>query len=178
MVTGSRRPEANARAQLRGTVAEGRVFPVVFQQSTAGTDGLQQGGGSVGAEDESGIGRSLLHHLQQDILIPLVQLAAVRDDVYLAPGLIGADVHILTQGAGAASTVSSFVLCIQHGDHVRVDALQYLAAVAAAQAGPVRPLADVGGGEKPGSGGQVTPARQDDRVAETDPPRRRGARCG
>ena len=27
--------------------------------------------------------------------------------------------------------------------------------------------ADVGGGEKPGSGGQVTPARQDDRVAET-----------
>ena len=59
------------------------------------------------------------------------------------------------------------MLCIQHGDHVRVDALQYLAAVAAAQAGPVRSLADVGGGEKPGSGGQVTPARQDDRVAET-----------
>ena len=30
-----------------------------------------------------------------------------------------------------------------------------------------RQLADVGGGEKPGSGGQVTPASQDDRVAET-----------
>ena len=132
-------PGGKRTAQLRGTVAEGRVFPVVFQQSTAGTDGLQQGGGSVGAEDESGIGRSLLHHLQQDILIPLVQLAAVRDDVYLAPGLVGADVHILTQGADCLHR-QLLVLCIQHGDHVRVDALQYLAAVAAAQAGPVRPL--------------------------------------
>ena len=49
----------------------------------------------------------------------------------------------------------------------KLPSVRDLAAVAAAQAGPVRPLADVGGGEKPGSGGQVTPARENDRVAET-----------
>ena len=152
-------------AQLRTQGAERVLLPVVLQQYAAGADGLQQDGGGGGAEDKGGIGRPLLHYLQQHVLIPLVELAAVRKDIDLPGGLVGADVDVLAQVADGLHGHLP-VLGVLHVHHVRVDALQHLAAVAAAQAGLVRALADVGGGQKPRGGGQVAPAGEDHRVAE------------
>ena len=153
-------------AQVAGPLAHGLLRAVAaFDGHAAGAYGLQQGGGRVSAEDERRVGRALLHDLQQHVLVALVQLAAVPQDIHLARRLVGADVYVLSQGADGLHRQFP-VLRVLHGDDIRVYALQHLAAVAAAQAGLVRPLAHVCRGDEQRGGGQVALPRHDHRVAE------------
>ena len=132
----------------------------------AGADGGQQSRRRLGAEQEGGVGRSLLHDLQQHVLIPLVQLTAVGKDIHLPGAVVGADIHILPQLAHQLHR-QLLVSVVPHRHHVGVDVLQHLAALAAPQAGTLPlSLALQCGGEVAGGGHAISAAGENGGVAQ------------
>ena len=155
-----------------------RVLSLQPQLHTAGADGGQQRVQRVGAEYEGGVGRTLLHDLQQHVLIPLVQLGTVGEQIDLPLALVGPDVDVLPQRPDGIHR-QLLAVVVPHLRHVGMDALHHLAAGIALQAGTL-PLtaAQVRRGNIAGRGQLVPLAGQDHRVAQLAPVRRRADGAG
>ena len=136
-----------------------------------GADGGQQGRAVGRAEEEGGVGRAILHHLQQHILCLCLQQGAVREHVDLAPALVG-------QSVGVGNHIPQhihgdiFVVRVRHGHDIRMDPPHHLPAGEAHPAGAALANALHGRGGKPGRGRQIPLPAEDQGVAQGVPPSR------
>ena len=121
--------------------------------------------GGGGAEQEHGVGRALLHDLQKHVLVPLVELAAVGEEVDLPLPLVGPDVDLLLQLPHLLHRQLTAVV-IPDGDHVGVDVGKHLAADVAFEAGALFFPAEVGRRHVASGGGEVAASREDEGVAQ------------
>ena len=112
------------------------------------------------------IGRPLLHHLQQHVLVLFRQQGAVRKHIDLPPPLVGADVGVCPDGAHHVHG-DVLMVWVPDGDHVRMDARQHLPAGGADAAGAaLLPRALQGGGGKAGGGHPVAAAGEQQGVGQ------------
>ena len=137
-----------------------------LQLHAPGAQGLEHHGRVFRAEEEGRIGRPLLHHLQQHVLVLLRQQGTVRKRIDLPPPFVGADVGVRPDGAHHVHG-DVLVVRVPDGDHVRMDARQHLPAGGADAAGAAPlPRALQSGGGKADGGHPVTAAGEQQGVGQ------------
>ena len=161
-------PLQQKRRQGRPLLHQRRVRAVLpggqGHELAPGAHRVQQQPRPGGRQQEGGIGRALLQHLEQGVLGSGVHGVRRVDDIYLARALVGPDIGVGAQGADLVHRDLTLVRGGGGAPDIRVGARRYLPAGPAPPAGGALPPAQVGRRHPPGQGVPLLRAPPGDEV--------------